>query len=429
MDELMNHKSLFSIVALNLLIGIAICTQAVSALPSADDPKPAKSTDFAISLFKHEAAATKRNVLISPFSIYMALGMTANGASGETKLQMAQTLGVNGDDFKSFNASNHIILKALTNNADGPFDFANMFNTIWQSMTNTGGAKLETANALYADNTYPFKQSFLDLCQKEYLAESHNENFADPTTVRNINHWCDQKTHGKIKEVISQLTPDDKLVLLNSIYFKGSWIDPFKPSRTNQQDFKLLDGSVKQVPMMHKKGDCEYYNGDGFEAVALPYFGKRNQVMYIFLPAKGANFANFLNGFTAKNWKSRTSQFYSMEVILSIPKYKIECTDEFNKSLIAMGMSDAFSNNANFDALCAKPTKISKVIQKTYVEVDEAGTEAAAATTVKIVPVSAILFKEGPPQFTVDRPFVMALVDRDTNEILFLGAIVDPTLQ
>jgi len=156
---------------MNLIGILAICAPASPAVAPAVDAKSARSTNFAINLFKREALDTKHNVVISPFSAYMALGMTANGASGRTRSQMAQVLGVSGDDFPGFNTSNHTLVQALTKKADVLFDFANISNVFTHSLTNTGDSKLEIANALYADNAYPFKQSFLDLCQKEYLAE------------------------------------------------------------------------------------------------------------------------------------------------------------------------------------------------------------------------------------------------------------------
>ena len=371
--------------------------------------KQSKSTDFSLRLFKHETIDVSKNVLVSPFSAYEVLSLAANGAVGRTRTQMAQALGFSADDLKSFNDRNHTVLQSLNNNKD---------------------VRMEIANALFADLQSPFKPSFVELCQAVYAAESRSENFADRATVGKINSWCEEKTHGKIKEIISHLTPAQKLVLINCVYFKGAWADPFTAGSTRPHDFKLLNGSVTSVPMMQKSGYFEYFAspGDGPQVLAIPYQGK-HQVMYIFLPKVGAEYPAFLASFTPDNWTAWTNNFKSTEVDLSMPKYTMSFGTELNKTLKAMGMTDAFSSVANFGEMFAgRPVAISQVVQKTYMDVNENGTEAAAVTAVMMrsmamrVPVASI-------PFVVDHPFVVALVDRDTNEILFLGSVVDPALK
>jgi serine protease inhibitor len=364
----------------------------------------AKSTDFAFKLFKQVAKDNSKNVLVSPFSAYEALSMAANGADGSTKAAMAKALGVTAETFASLNERNHKVLAELNSNDK---------------------VQMEIANAIYADSNTKFRASFIDLCSTFYQAEAKTENFGDPQTVTKINAWCDKKTHGKIKEIIAKLTPREKMVILNSVYFKGSWDQPFKAEDTKKQDFSVLSGGTKQVPMMHKSFSPGYLHGKGFQAVCIPYAGKR-QVMYVFLPDPGADLAAFQGQLTPENWQQWTAAFSARKVNLAMPKYKVEFSKQLNDALIALGMGEAFGAGANFSKMFeGQPGFISRVLQKTYMDVNEEGTEAAAVTAVMMA--SRAMRIEPPPiDFTVDRPFVVALVDQDTSEILFLGSIVDP---
>lgn len=392
-------KSLLSAAASTVTIFAGLPTMAADS-----SLQQAKSTDFAFKLFQQVAKDNSKNVLVSPFSAYEALSMAANGADGSTKAAMAKALGVTAETFESLNTRNHAVLAELNSNDK---------------------VQMEIANAIYADSNTKFRSSFIDLCTNLYQAEAKTENFADPETVTKINAWCDKKTHGKIKEIISKLTPREKMVILNSVYFKGSWDKPFKAEDTKKQDFTLLSGTTKQVPMMHKSFSPGYLHGKGFQAVCIPYAGKR-QVMYVFLPDPGADLAAFQGQLTPENWQQWTAAFSARKVNLAMPKYKVEFSKQLNDALIALGMGEAFGSGANFSKMFeGQPGFISRVLQKTYMDVNEEGTEAAAVTAVMMA--SRAMRMEPPPiDFTVDRPFVVALVDQDTSEILFLGSIVDP---
>jgi serine protease inhibitor len=391
-------KSLLSLAAFSITIFAGLPTMAVDA-----GLEQAKSTDFSLKLFTHVATDLSKNVLVSPFSAYEALSMTANGAGGSTRAAMAKVLGVTSETFDALNAHNQAVLRALNGNDK---------------------VQMEIANAIYADSRTKFRASFVELCEKVYQAEAKSEDFADRQTVKNINAWCDKKTHGKIKEIIAKLSPAEKMVILNSVYFKGSWDKPFKPEDTKPQAFTLLTGATKQVPMMHKSFSPGYLQGKGFQAVCIPYAGKR-QVMYVFLPSPGADLAAFQGRFTPENWQQWMSGFSERKVNLAMPKYKVQFFTVLNGALTAMGMGEAFGR-ADFSKMFEdQPGCISRVLQKTYMDVNEEGTEAAAVTAV--VMMSRAMRVESPPiDFIVDRPFVVALVDKDTDEILFLGSIVDP---
>ena len=362
------------------------------------------STDFSLKLFKHVAAGVGKNVLVSPYSAYVALSMTANGADGTTKAAMAKALGLKGESLDAANRRNQEAMKELNSNDK---------------------VQLEIANAIYADSKTKFRATFIDLCAQMYLAEARSEDFADPATLGKINGWCDKKTHGKITKILDRLSPVDVMVLLNSVYFKGSWKNAFKPDETKPHAFTLLAGGTKQVPMMHKTFSTGYLQGDGFQAVSIPYAGER-QVMYVFLPEPGADFAAFQGQFTSENWRQWMGGFNACSVNLAMPKYKVEYSKKLNDPLIAMGMGEAFTGQANFSKMFEhKAGYIGLVLQKTYMDVNEEGTEAAAVTAV-VMRSRAMVMPPRAIDFTVDRPFVVSLADKETGEILFLGSIVDP---
>ncbi|MBS2006226.1 MAG: serpin family protein [Cyanobacteria bacterium SZAS TMP-1] len=392
--------------AVKLALALA-ATMGVAIMPTeaADLGLPqAISTDFSLKLFRHEAGDNSKNVLVSPFSAYEALSMTANGAGGNTLAQMAKVLGYTPSTMDVLNSRNHEVLLKLNSNSK---------------------VQMEIANAIFADAHTKFKPEFIALCARVYQAEARSENFADPQTVKKINDWCDAKTHGKIKEILQKLTPDEKMVLLNSVYFKGAWESAFKPDATSQQAFKLLSGATRQVPMMHKSLEAGYLKYKNMQAICLPYAGKK-QMMYIFLPDAGTDFAAFKSQFTLENWDFWLPGFTNQKVNVALPKARIEFSTELSKALKAMGMPEAFGDRANFEKMFAdQPGGISRVLQKTYMDINEEGTEAAAVTAV--VMMTRALRVEAPPiDFVVDHPYVVALVDKDTREIFFLGSVVNP---
>ncbi len=377
------------------------------ALAQGGSEKPL-SDRFALGLFRKIAGDGKNNVVLSPFSAYQVLAMVLNGADGNTKAQIAKLLGVAPAvpaSLIAFNKRNHDFLELLNLNED---------------------VNIEIANAVFSDKTSPLKGTFVDLCRKNYFAEARSIDFESADTVANINKWCSEKTHGKIPSIIDSLNSSERLVLLNSAYFKGKWANPFKPKDTLPEAFHLLSGEARKLPMMHSKQGLAYLKEANFEAVSIAYAG-RKQSMYIFLPAEGTKFAAFIAGFTDANWYDWTSRFTPMEINLAMPKYKLNFGAELNGPLRAMGMTDALSAAADFKKLFAAGNGfISRIVQKTFIEVSEQGTEAAASTIIA-APGGMMHQQEPEPiNFRVDRPFVIAIVDSRSREILFLGSVVDP---
>jgi serine protease inhibitor len=366
----------------------------------------ATSTDFSLKLFGEQAKGKTNNVVVSPISAYLALSMVLNGAAGKTREEMASALGIDANAVDELNARNAKVLKALSTNAK---------------------VQLDIANAVYSDKSAPFKKDFIQACERNYDAEAHSENFGDSAALKHINSWCNQKTHGKIAEILNNLTGAEKMVLLNAVYFKGNWQDEFPKAVTKDDQFITLNGAKCPIKMMSQILDAMYYKGKGFSSVALPYAGGK-QRMYIFLPEPGMDFAAFEGEFTKKNWSRWMRSYKNASAVVSLPRFKIEYSTELGATLKAMGMADAFEQGADFSKLVSPPATawISRVLQKTYMDVNEEGTEAAAATAVVMGEKSMIAVSGIPISFRVDRPFVLALVDEPTNEILFLGAIVKP---
>ncbi len=363
--------------------------------------------DFGFRLFKEVVSENKgKNVFISPTSVSLALSMTYNGASGMTKEAMAKALAVNGLTLEELNDAS----AALLANLEGPGP----------------GVKLEVANSLWARKDITFKPGFMERNTRCYKAEVASLDFSSPSAVATINSWVSDHTGGRIKDIIRQINARAILFLINAVYFKGTWTDQFDPKDTHKADFKLLDGFTKRVPMMFRHGKCRYLRGDGFAAVSLPY-GKGRLSMYIFLPDEDSSLTAFLKSLDADNWEKWMGRFRQAEGDISLPRFKIEFETELETTLTALGMGVAFDEKAaDFRDMCPIPplpnVYVAAVTHKTFVEVNEEGTEAAAATKVEMgVTAVAPGFS-----FTVDRPFFCAIRDNRTGSVLFAGAIVDP---
>ena len=366
------------------------------------------NTDFGFRLFKELVDENKgKNVFISPTSIALALSMTYNGASGETKKAMADALALNGMTLEELNNAS----AALLANLEGPGP----------------GVKLEVANSLWARKDITFKPDFMDRNKRSYRAEVTSLDFAGPGAVGTINSWVSDHTGGRIKDIIKQINAASILFLINAVYFKGTWSEQFDPADTHTADFTLLDGFKKRVPMMFHHGKLRYMRGEGFAAVSLPY-GKGRLSMYIFLPDTDSSLAAFCKKLDAADWEKWMSQFHSVNGDISLPRFRIEYEAELQKALSALGMGVAFdTDKADFHDMCPIPplpnVYIMSVTHKTFVEVNEEGTEAAAATKVEMgVTAIAPGFS-----FTVDRPFFCAIRDNKTGSVLFAGAITEPS--
>ena len=354
-----------------------------------------------------------KNVFISPFSIAIALAMTYNGAQGTTEQAMAEVLGLEGLSLEEINVANRSLL-AMTGKLDAQI-------------------QLEVANSLWIKHGIVLDDDFAQRLRDAYASEVANVDFDNPEEAAAIiNRWVEEKTQEKIKDLLKPSTLIEAIaVLVNAIYFKGSWTRQFDKDKTIERPFTLLDGTSNSHPMMVQSGYYLHHETEKFQAVSLPY-GEGRVSMYVFLPRQSSSIEEFQMLLTAKNWQSWMSQFYSMEGNVVLPRFKVEYDTSLKDSLSALGMDVAFSDDANFNGMGAVnlsnmalvPLKISDVIHKAIIEVNEEGTVAAAATAVIMATTTSIM-----PSFSmiVDRPFFHAIRDNQTGALLFMGFVLDPT--
>lgn len=380
-------------------------TRAAPQVASADSAAVvAGNSAFALDLYR-QLATREGNLFLSPYSISLALAMTYAGARGDTAAAMADAL--------------HFTLP--------PEQLHPALNALDQSLTAQAAGEafeLTVANALWGQDGFAFTPAFLDLLAANYGAGMRIVDYrADAEAAREaINAWVSDQTNAKIPQLIpaGTLNADTRLVLTNAIYFNGKWVLPFDPAWTNDEPFYRLDGSTRDVPMMRQTGFFSYAAGDGYQAIALPYDDSQMQLVLILPDAD--RFAAVEAALTTATFD--LSAVGTTEVALGMPRFTIE--DEFSlaDALKALGMEAAFGGSADFSGMTDDGgLAISDVIHKAIVEVDEAGTEAAAATGV-IVGVTAVA--EPPLPLTFDRPFIFAIRDAASGTLLFTGRYVDP---
>jgi len=369
-----------------------------------DDSVVTANTQFGFNLFDEiRKTEQDKNIFISPFSVSVALAMTLNGAAGETERAMTNTLQLQGLDSQAINGG-----------------YAGLRQTL---LTSDPKVTLTIANSLWARQGMSFKQDFLQRNIRFFGAEISTLDFNDPSASKTINQWVDTNTNGKIQKIVDDIiNPNAVLFLINAIYFKGTWQREFDPSRTQDDSFYLANGDVKQVPMMRQQRRYPYYRGENFQAISLAY-GDGEMSMYIFLPDRESHLNSFLGNLNAERWEHWMSQFHGQDVSLVMPKFKLEYETLLGSPLASLGMDIAFTTDANFSRMASAPLYIERVVHKTFVEVNEEGTEAAGVTSVEI----GITSVPPPPiPFTIDRPFFLAIRDSQTKTVLFMGVIVDP---
>jgi serpin B len=364
------------------------------------------NTKFGFKLFSEILKQdSKKNVFVSPTSVAIALSMTYNGADGETQQAMAKALELQGMSLQDINQANDT-LKATLENADP-------------------AVQLSIANSLWAKQGIGFKPDFMQRNQQFYGAKVTELDFGKPDAPKIINNWVKENTRGKIDQIVQQIQPDDVLFLINAIYFKGKWTKEFDKSQTTERPFYLSDGTQKQHPMMSQSGRYRYYENENFQAVTLPY-GTERLSLYVFLPRKNTSLDAFQQQLAVENWQQWMNQFQMRRGSIQLPRFKFEYDIQLNTALKSLGMEAAFDGSrANFSNMTSASVKIDEVKHKTFVEVNEEGTEAAAATSVRATLTSARMPEE-PFQMVVDRPFFCAIRDNQTGTVLFMGSIREP---
>lgn len=360
---------------------------------------------FGLELFKkiNETDVENKNIMISPLSVSLALAMAYNGAEGETRAQMEEMLHKVGLTPDEINQSYKTLVDALKNH-DAKVVF-------------------EIANAIFYDKDFSVKSDFLNTNKSSYNAEIKALDFGDSgKTLKTINDWVNDKTHKKIDKILDQISPYDMMVLLNAVYFNGEWTYRFEKENTTDKEFHLSDGTSTNVPTMMIEEDFNYYGNNQIEMLELPYGGGKYS-MVIFLPKEGTSIDQTIGLLTPENMETWYGEMVNQSKTVYLPRFEFAYGKKLNDELMALGMIDAFNGNANFKGITdAMQLFISDVIHKSYIKVDEKGTEAAAVTAVVIRTTSA-----GPgSDFVVNHPFAFAIKEKDTNAILFIGKVLNP---
>ena len=369
------------------------------------------SNAFGFSLFQ-TLVEDGQNTMISPTSIYTALAMTLNGARGDTFDAMAEVLGVPAVDLKRFNANNLARLYLLQE-AD-PEVTLNIANSLWVRE----GEELD-----------PF---FVERNQSYYDAMVQALDFDDSEAAATINAWVKDRTGGLIEDIVEPpIDTQTILFLVNAIYFHGDWTVPFNPDNTQSDLFHGPAGEIENVPFMFRSSEFPYFEKEGvFQAIRLPYGKDERLSMVVFLPAAGTSVSDLAAQLNDASWNEWRWELRSREGQLWLPRFTMEYEQSLNEALSRLGMDIAFDEGrADFFGMIPRDEGlrlfISEVKHKAFIGVDEQGSEAAAATSVEIAVTSAPPTE--PFQMKVDRPFIFLIHDRETNEVLFTGAVADPT--
>jgi serpin B len=378
--------------------------------PAADWSKlVAGNTQFGMELYG-ELKGEAGNLFLSPFSISTALGMTAAGARGKTLEEMETVLHLPGDPHAGFGA----IIKSLNEEPDAK----------------KRGFTLSTANALWAQQGYPWKPEYKKLVATDYGAGLFDVNFkGDAEASRTtINQWVEKETRDKIKDLlpVGSVTPDTRLVLTNAIYFKGDWQDPFDKKATRDLPFTTTGGKTVEAPLMFRVGRYLYGENDAFQVIDMPYTGRRIS-MTVILPRKADGLPAVEKELTAAKLAETVKGLrLEREVHVHLPRFKVTKDFLLNKPLKALGMKLAFEK-ADFSGMHTggEQLDITAVLHKAFVDVNEEGTEAAAATGV-VVGVTSAAPPPTPKYFKADHPFLFLIRDQKTGSVLFMGRLENP---
>ena len=399
-------------VSLALLLAFLGC--GASAQAEAPPPTSLPSVSDTIDIFGFRLLRTLvksdsgENVIISPLSVSLALAIAYNGAAGDTKAAMAKTLAVSSANDDDLNRANHDLMDIIEK-ADP-------------------SVQMEIANALWAQSGFPINPAFLKLSRDSYGAPVESLDFekAPQQAADTINAWVDKNTHGKIPKIIERGDPTTRLMITDAVYFKGRWALPFDKKATQQRDFHLQNGESVKAPMMFQRGKYPYFETDGFQAIRLSY-GKDRFAMYIFLPRKRAGLSDFLSSLDQPRWAQWMARFSDRKGEIVLPKLESSWGTSLNSALKAMGMAIAFdAGSADFSRINSTQLFIKDVEHKTYIKVDEEGTEAAAVTSIG-VSAAAVIASPPPFEMVVDHPFFCAILEQESGALLFAGVVTDPT--
>lgn len=379
----------------NVIITAALTAAAlVSCGPKYAEPAstPGSEIAYSMSFIRHVAANVDKdeNLVISPYSAGVALSMLAEGAEGQTKEEFNKAL-------------NDCLFKA-------------------EDLGGNDTVIVNSVNSLWVDDNFSIRNRYLFLLDKDYDALATTLNFSDPSTIQAINNWCSEHTNGKIKDIIDRLGAGDVMVLANALYFNAPWLNPFDVNLTAKADFNGSKGQTK-VDMMTRKGYMNYAEFQGCQLVELPYEGGRYS-MFVLLPSEGMDINEAVEYLNEDLYNEAMKALEPKEVLLRMPKAKVETSLLLNETLQSMGIKSAFTSAADFKGISEMgPLVLDQVKQKCYVEISEKGTEAAAVTVAQIRLTSAR--PSSYVKMTVDRPYIFFIVDTQNSNVMFAGRVMN----
>lgn len=367
-----------------------------------------QNNDFGFQVYR-ELGSGNENIMVSPVSIGLALDMTYNGAKGETKTALAETLKIQGVELEDLNKNNLALLYFLS--------------------TADPKVTLDIANSLWLREDFEFSTDFISIVKDYYRAAAEELDFSDPKSADVMNKWVKDNTQGLIEAIVEPpIDPQTIMFLINAVYFKGEWTQKFNKDLTSDQTFFTRDGQSVTVPMMYQSGSFDYLKGQGFQALRLPYGDEERMAMYVFLPDEDSSLEQFQTQLTEENWGNWLPLFEKKQGSLMLPRFTMEYEKSLNQVLTDLGMGIAFeAGKADFSGMTTADANtdiyISEVKHKTFIQVDEVGTEAAAVTSVEIGLTS---MPQNDFDLNFNRPFFYAIQDRDTGAILFMGSVLNP---
>ena len=421
-EQTINIMKNFAVYILPIWIGLFLVSCSYTSDCDCDNPPDLRSitaeeeiviasaNDFAFDILTRiNDSEEEKNLFISPLSISTALSMTANGAVGDTKDGIKTTLHLEG------------LTDQVVNEA---------YKTLVEFITELDPkVNMSLANSNWYKEEYHIEDAFRTLLHEYYNAEVNAADFSNPATKDLINGWIEDKTNGKIKDMLDQIPANAVMYLINAIYLKATWQYQFEKNKTEQRAFTLMNGTTKQTDMMYSKGvKANYFGNEDMQLIELPY-GNGQFVFSIILPKAPAMLNEIIASVNSDLLDSYLEQADTSTFEVYLPKFKIEYKILLNEVLAQMGMANSFNGTADFSDLFIEELDlfISRVLHQSFIEVDEEGTEAAAVTIVEIVETSA--GPNGTPSVLyIDRPFAFFIREKHSKSILFAGKLIDPTM-
>lgn len=382
-----------------------ITPQKVEATSLSDDFLKSTS-DFSIDLFKNSYTKGE-NSLISPTSVYLALGMTANGADGNTLKELETLLGKYNINIKDLNL---------------------YYNNLAKKLTNTNNQEMNIANSIWyrQDKNLNIKKDFLQTNADYYGAAAYSADFNSKRTVDDINNWVKNNTHNLIDKIVDGIDADTIMYLINTIYYEDQWLVPYSKEDVKKAPFILQDGKEKTVEFMHSE-EMGYLKYDNVQGFIKPY--KNGKYSFVaLLPNEGVSLDNYVNTLSGEGFLKLLKNKSEEKVFADLPKFKSDYDIELVEPLKQMGLKDCFDGNANFTKMAdSNPGDIyiGNILHKTFITVDTEGTKAGAVTKVQMKELAIV---DNPHKITLNRPFVYAIVDNETNLPLFIGTMTNPEI-